>query len=298
MSMGTLPIKRFKNQNGQALLLVLLAMSVVLVLGLSIVSRTITDVSNTTRQEDSTRAFSAAESGVEKALLIGGSTGTVSVGAEGATFTATVAADSASTDFNYPLAIPSGDMAHLWFLNHDANGNFLISGSYGGLAPSMDVCWGNQGSTEVTAAEIIFFYTPTAGNYSDVRVWKGAYDPDAARRGINGFLDPGTNPCTVSGKVYKYSRRFRLGGGPGGLVLPTTQGQLLFAKVRLLYNSVPQDVGFFSLGGVNFPSQGNKVSSTGTAGGANRRLEVTQLFGEPPAIFSSLIYSGADVTHN
>jgi Tfp pilus assembly protein PilX len=59
------------NQNGQALLIVLLGMAVVLTLVLSIVSRSVTDVSITKRDEESLRAFSAAEAGVEQALLVG-----------------------------------------------------------------------------------------------------------------------------------------------------------------------------------------------------------------------------------
>ena len=65
-------LKRNVGNQGQALLIVLLTLSVVLTIVLSIVSRSITDISITSLEEDSQRAFNAAEAGVEQALLKGG----------------------------------------------------------------------------------------------------------------------------------------------------------------------------------------------------------------------------------
>lgn len=74
------------GQSGQALLLVLLSMAVVLTIVLSILSRSVTDIAVTSRDEEALRAFSAAEAGVEQALVAGGGTGTVG----NATFNANV----------------------------------------------------------------------------------------------------------------------------------------------------------------------------------------------------------------
>jgi len=54
--------------SGQAVLLVVLTLAVVLTLVLSVISRTITDVKITTVEGDSLRAFSAAEAGIERHL--------------------------------------------------------------------------------------------------------------------------------------------------------------------------------------------------------------------------------------
>jgi Tfp pilus assembly protein PilX len=51
------------------LLIVLLAITVILTVVLSVTSRSVTDVTVTTYEEDALRAFSAAEAGVETALL-------------------------------------------------------------------------------------------------------------------------------------------------------------------------------------------------------------------------------------
>lgn len=291
------------NESGQALLLVLLAMSVVLTIGLSIVSRSITDIANTSRQEESTRAFSAAESGIEKALLIGGPI-SGGIGSEGSQFTATIVAQQGDNEYSYPATVSSGDTAHLWLVNHDANGNYTCSGNTcftptTPLGPlRINFCWGNVGAAgPIPAAEFMVYYAPTAGNYSSVRTWKAGYDPDAARRGSNAFLAPDSGGCTVLGKTYQYQKQISLGSGIGGLGLPTAPHNLLFVKVRLLYNTTPQEVGFSSVTGI-FPPQGNIVQSTGTSGAANRKLEVLRLFGEPPSIFSSVIYSESSQTHN
>ena len=54
-----------KYQKGQILLLVVLVMTIALTIGLSLATRTITDIRTTTEEENSQRAFSAAEAGIE-----------------------------------------------------------------------------------------------------------------------------------------------------------------------------------------------------------------------------------------
>ena len=60
-----------RNQHGQALLIVLLTLAVTLTVVLSVVSRSVTDITVSTYEEDALRAFSAAEAGIEEALLKG-----------------------------------------------------------------------------------------------------------------------------------------------------------------------------------------------------------------------------------
>ena len=56
------------GERGQALLIVLLVMTVALTVGLSVATRTIVNVRITTQEEQSQRAFSAAEAGIEETL--------------------------------------------------------------------------------------------------------------------------------------------------------------------------------------------------------------------------------------
>src|SRR3989344_6653038 len=57
-----------KNESGQVLVIFLLVLVIGLALVLSIASRTVTDIRQTTTSDESNRAYYAAESGVEDAL--------------------------------------------------------------------------------------------------------------------------------------------------------------------------------------------------------------------------------------
>src|SRR5882724_2093664 len=57
-----------ESQRGQVLLIIILVMTVALTVGLSVATRTVTNLRTTAEEENSQRAFSAAEAGVEQAL--------------------------------------------------------------------------------------------------------------------------------------------------------------------------------------------------------------------------------------
>src|SRR5690349_3201017 len=56
------------HERGQILLIVVLVMTVALTIGLSVATRTINNIRTSTDEENSQRAFSAAEAGIEQAL--------------------------------------------------------------------------------------------------------------------------------------------------------------------------------------------------------------------------------------
>src|SRR5258708_19008650 len=60
--------ERFSYQKGQALLIMVLVMVVMLTVGLSLASRTIFQTKTATEEADSQRAFDAAEAGIERIL--------------------------------------------------------------------------------------------------------------------------------------------------------------------------------------------------------------------------------------
>lgn len=67
----------YKNsQRGQAVLIIILVMVVAVTVGLSIASRSVTNLRTATEEENSQRAYSAAQAGIEKALLSGCATPT------------------------------------------------------------------------------------------------------------------------------------------------------------------------------------------------------------------------------
>ena len=296
-----LPIaKRAKlgsTQAGQALLIVLLTMSVILSVVLSAVSRSVTEVSVTSYEENATRAFSAAEAGVEQALLTGQGSGG-DLGSSTQYITTVVTTPSGANEFRYPVDLISGQSATFWFVSHDDTTGTLTCGAGKPClrANRINICWGAPGtpggSPNTPAIEVSVFYDANytavyTGNYSAVKVARAAFDPNSSRHTSNNFSDI-TTGCTITGTSYPYA--FSTGdiGIQPGQDIPITcfndTGCLLAAKVRMFYNdSSPQPlfIRVFPTGG-SLPAQGTQIDSTGTAGESSRRVNVFQSYPEAP----------------
>lgn len=282
--------------SGQALLIVLLSMAVVLTIVLSILSRSITDVTLTTREEEALRAFSAAEAGVEQALIAGAPEGEFG----GAEFSADVSSIAeGSQTFVYPIDLPAGDIATVWFVSHDNDGNLVCSGDFPCFTGSaMKVCWGKPDGADnedtTPAIEASLYYATTPGDYTTVRIARVTADPNSGRRGSNSFgaADLG---CNVEGVDYAFSTTFSfsdlgipLSGGS------TVSNELQMARLRMIYNSdqnQPIGLDFNFAGNSLLPSQGKRVDSTGVSGDSTRRVEVYRLFSDLPPNFDSALFS-------
>lgn len=304
------------TEKGQALLLVLLSMAVVLTVVLSIVSRSIVDVSVTSKEEEALRAFSAAEAGVEKALI----TGADISGASGdlASFDARVTGTAEyTTQFVSPVSLISGESAVVWFVNHinsetdesldlgcnAAAGKPCFTGS------KIDICWGSPqtGRTSDTtpALEVKVFYDSTpGGDYAGVKVARLTVDPYENRRqaGVSGapannFSQIDSENCGIAGETFQFKKAidFALLGIPQSVY--DTENGLQFARVRMLYNTDTAHE-FGVIASSTFPPQGLKIESTGISGTSNRKVEVFQSYGEPPPIFDATLYSPSGIQKN
>ncbi len=276
-------MKRSAGNQGQALLLVVLAVAVMTTVGLSVASRSISDVTLTTREEESLRAFSAAEAGVEEALISGLTSGTLP---EGATFSVTSSGfPDAAREYIYPAELDSGEAAVVWLAEHDEDYN-LISPSYRGS--SITVCWGREGTSasDVTtpAVEVEILYEEAG----EIHVARSAYDPYSSRRSSNNFLGIDGGGCTVDGRTFAFRRVLDMGSS--GFDLPwSVDGALKLVKVRMLYNNTPQILGVVAE--EDLPSQGLRVESLGVFGQSSRRVEVFSLYPEPMSVFGAALYS-------
>lgn len=267
----------YKNQKGQAVLIVLLSLSVVLVVVLFILSRSITDISLSTKEEDSSRAFSAAEAGVERALVIGNSSGSLEL----ATFDANVASFAeGSSVVTYPISLKSGENATFWFKRA---GETTYNGD------KAKFCWGDKNTaidTQAPAIEISAYYLQ-AGVYKIARY---TLDPNSSRTASNKFTLASSGTCTVDGEQFQFYTTINL---------PVT-GTLEYAMVKMLYNTsiahkIGIDVSVSTNASKTLPSQGSKVESAGSYGDANRSIEVYQLHPETPPIFANAIYSSSGI---
>lgn len=298
-----------RQQSGQAILLVVISLAVVMTVVLSVVARSVTDVRIAVKEEESLRAFSAAEAGVEKAL-VSNLTGTQTVIAEDLTnssFTAQVSNFAQNlSEFNYPKELISGDAATVWFVSHDTGGS-LVCNSGAGLpcftGSAIRICWGEQGtsgnSATTPAVEAAVFFDPSpsvAGSYSDMSVARATYDPNAGRRSSNSFASPDGGTCTIAGKTYQFQKNITFTdlGIPGGST--TSQNGLQLARVRLLYNTTTAQPIGVSVTGSGLPGQGKQISSTGNSGGATRKVEVYTLYPGFPSVFDSAVFSEVAIT--
>lgn len=285
-----------KSESGQALVLVLLSLSVVLTLILYILSRSVTDVAVSSKQEEAVRAFSAAEAGIERSLVVGaGFPNATDIGNAQYTTTYTDYAYG-SSEFSFPTPVLYGDTVTVWFVSHNSSGQMVCNPPplpcFSGT--QMKVCWGNPGtSSEVAttpAIEVSVYYKPPSDiTYANLNVGRAFIDPYVVRReGNSNILAPDTpsEPCRVGTQTYAFQKvinfaDIKIPAGTYG-----AQNGMQLAQIRMLYNNVSQVIGV-GVTGSTLPSQGKVVDSTGEAGGSNRRIKVFQ--GWPEFPFSSSV---------
>ena len=282
------------------MVLVLLSLSVVLTLVLYILSRSVTDISVSSGQEAAVRAFSAAEAGIERALVVATGFGETTSGDVGNASYSTSVTEYAvgSSDFVFPSLIYSGDTMTTWFVSHDADNNLVCGGGincYSGQ--SMKVCWGNagtsSGSATTPAIEVTVYYQTTPGSIATTRLARITADPYAARRATNLFSAPDGATCTIAGQNYQFSKYFEF--SDLGITTYDTPNGLIMAKTRMLYNTDTPHVIGTTVNDNVLPAQGQTIDSTGIAANSNRRVVVFQGFPESPFYTNSLI-SPAGIT--
>ena len=299
------------NTSGQALLIVLLSMAVILTVVLSFASRSVVDIKTTTLEEDSLRAFSAAEAGIEQSLLTQTANSNTISTSPNVSYDATPITTISGSEFIYPRPLLSGEEATLWFVGHDAQ-NRLTCTSSGDenctRRKRIEFCWGN-GIGTTPAIEVSIFYDPTQSSFNGtndfgaMKVARFNFDPDAARRVNNKFTeDDNTGPDCLR---LNYKASATIGNVCKNAGVDVDPGQvncLVMAKVRMLYNNQAQSIGIDfpgnPLNGNNpvLPSQGFRVQSTGVSGEVERTLNVFRSYPAPQSIFSAAVFSRNSLT--
>ncbi len=134
-------IRKIK-QSGQIALIGLLVLMVATTIGLSLIARSTTDVSVTRNVEESNRAFSAAEAGIEEGLKTG-TGGNVTIDPTlGVKYNVAVnTVGGGDQPFAFPQPTLKEDTETLWLVGHNLDGTINETRVY--AAPTIDVCWGN-----------------------------------------------------------------------------------------------------------------------------------------------------------
>jgi Tfp pilus assembly protein PilX len=279
--------KKSTRQSGQVVLITLLVLTIATTVALSLVSRTTTDTTITNQIEESSRAFSAAEAGVEEALRSGvGSGGTQVLSGGEASYAVTVASiGGAAGVFQFPKKTLRGVTETLWLVNHNASGQLVETPTY--TASTIGVCWSSETITPALIATVLYKES-TDGSY---RVAKAAFDPDATRAGTDNFTSSYTaGGCGgTTGTAYRVTITF---SGLDASINPAVD-TLLALRLRPVYADAKLAI---DAGVQVLPLQGNKIDSTGsTSGGTNRKIVVFQQYRSPSTIFDAAVYSQGSI---
>lgn len=265
-----------KNNQGQVLLITLLILAVGLTAGLAVVSRSVTDIRISQQEEESARALSLAEAGIEQALV----GGPLSDTAGGVSYTVVPEPLRDLTQYDFGAGkFAAGDTQNAWLVGH--SGEELNPAVFYQASPNqIEVYWGNQGTgvdEHTPALEVIFIY-----NDGVFKIARYASDPNAGRQ--NEFDKSVNDVGHVLGRFEKT------------LDLPT--GTTYALRLKLLYNDAPHILGIKGVGGATIPEQGSCYTSTATvqASGITRSVRQCNFHKAPPEIFDYVLFSGSNLS--
>lgn len=277
-----------KKSSGQVVLVTLLVLTVVMSIAIALIGRTRTDVTSTAEVEESARAFSAAEAGIEEALQgspVGGGAPKTLSGVDASYTTNTSSIGAAETGiYAFPQLTQNGETETLWFVRHNpGNQNLEEASVY--KDKTIKVCWKKMGDGEAYPALVVSVLYKRGSNYLNA---KAAYDS-----------------VTLNGKDNSFTYIGGLQDGACGQngVLATTvdfspflqnNDILLAMRLRPIYSDafLYVDAGPQTGGNNTLVDQGNMITSTGTtANGISRRVVVSQQYKSAPSIFDMAVLS-------
>ena len=279
-----------KKQKGQILLALILVMTIALAIGLSVIQKSLVDVSTSTKVEQSSRAFSAAEAGIERALQIGSTTVTFPENDSTADVTdtglipAAVPINTQQEPLIYP-PLSKEEIAQVWLSDPDANLPNCTAPFVCYKQSSLDVYWGNS-TTDKAALELTLVYYD--GSKYTSRKWY--LDHTFTRTPANNFEQQACSGYSVGSNTYQCKKS--LTGLPSS--------GLMLIRARLLYNSSSQPFAVQAVGicgsDCSIPPQARILESVGTSGETERKVSVFQLNNVVPHWFDYAIFSAGEIS--
>lgn len=288
------------KQKGQVILILVLIMTVALAIGISVIQRSLSDISTSSKVEQSSRAFSAAEAGIERVLQ--GGLPNISFSENGAEATvndkrfipcipgSTV---DCSAGQQGPLEYPplaKEETAHVWLSDFTAVNN-PPPPFYDPPTNTLDVYWGSPGALDIAALELTVIYYD-----GDQYLNQKNYYDQISRTPANNFtfVSPSTGSCAgnftlgSSGVIYQCKQV---------LTLPSA-GDLMILRARLLYNTTSQPFAVQAVGTCAtcyLPPQARNITSTGIAGQTQRKINLFQVNNVVAPYFDYAIFSAGSI---
>lgn len=285
-----------KNEHGQVILILILVMTVALAIGISVIQRSLSDISTSSKVEQSSRAFSAAEAGIEKAIQGDTAITTTDLG------NSSTIQDVQKNNVPDPSAAPNQaieyppiakeELAQVWLANPDDLSQFYNQSS-------INIYWGLANiTTDKPAIEITVIYKDASNVY---QLKKFLLDSDQSRTNPpnpNGFTDasgscyPTSNPLPIDTSLGT-QRPFLCKTTISGL-LP----KLMLLRARILYSNLSQPFAVQPncVGACPLPLQGRLFTSTGISGQTQRKVQVFRLDKVVPPYFDYAIFSAGTIS--
>ncbi len=251
------------KNSGQAVLLILLVVAVALGLGLSIMSQSTTDIRISQQEQESARAFSAAEAGIEDALRA------ITVGSGNLTVD--------GIDVNYEV---TGQQ----FLEGQFKENESAQVILDGTANTLTLEWVDEGSPtenpltcvgKTNEAPASLLITVINASYQVRRYGINACALNTSNN-LDDVADPGSG---------KYLRKYDLSLVAGDQLV----------RIRPLYNLTSLQVTAANA----LPNQAYLISSSAQIETTKeaKAIEVTRLEPATPSIFDYVLFSGGNLVH-
>ncbi|MBU2052297.1 hypothetical protein KKH13_03795 [Patescibacteria group bacterium] len=252
---------------GQAVLLVLLVVAVALGLGLSIISQSTTDVRITQQEQESARAFNAAEAGIEDALK---QISTVTLNEP-----QSLTVDSIPVDYT----VSGRD-----FLETQFNENETAQVILGGINNTLTLEWVDSSSGEENPGNCSGVSAASGQTAASLLISVINSNFDVRRYGLNACsLNASNNLTDISaGGSAQYLRTYDL--------VTTSSDRLV--RIRPLYNKTSLRV----TASTPLPNQAYLVdSSAQTETQETKAIQVTRLEPATPSIFDYVLFSGSNL---
>ncbi len=249
--------KEIEAQRGQILLVVILVMVTALTIGLSVAARTITNTRTSQEAENSEKAFSAAEAGIEQSLT-NGLPVTGNFPNRSSYQTTVTAVSGIEFPLNNGVPVLKDDAHDIWLSTYPTYASPWSGTMTLYWGQSNDICSPSESTNSMAALEIVVM----SGTTASPRITRYAVDPCSQRSLSNNFefISPGGG--TVNGKPYAYRRTIAVSSGLFVRIIP------LYAPVTLAVRGCDGA----GSGCSALPSQGTVVEAIGVADNTQRKL--------------------------
>lgn len=283
-----------KSQKGQIILILVLVMTVALAIGLSVIQRSLSDVSTSTKVEQSSRAFSAAEAGIEKAIQSGIGSNVPSPDLGNNSLIKGVGVNNIPIPGNaLEDSLYKEEMTQVWLADPTANLPTCSAPNVCYTQPSFDVYFGKVNTTDKPALEVTVVSWDGAKYVST----KKFFDSDATRAAANNFTYANcTNDFTIftNANSNPDTSRFYCKTSVSGYPY-VSPAKAILVRLRLLYSSLRQPVAVAPITGSSLPVQAKIYKSTGISGQTQRIIQVIRYNYVVPEYFDFAIFSSGDI---